>query len=155
MAAKVWSMKYAASKEFKNIMKQVLVNSKTLAEELTRHGFRIVSGTTDNHIVMVDLREKGITGKLFQDALDSIGITVNKNQIPNDPASPFVTSGVRIGVTSITQRGLKESEVKIIADIMNQVAEAPEDERNLSLCKKRAEELIARFPLYPAGSFKD
>lgn len=155
MAAKAWSMKYAASEEFRNIMKQILVNAKTLAEELTKHGFRIVSGTTDNHIVMVDLRSKEISGKLFQAALDKVGITVNKNQIPNDPASPFVTSGVRIGVTSITQRGLKEAEVKEIAAIMNQVAGAPEDEANLAECKKKAEALIARFPLYPAGSFED
>lgn len=155
MAAKVWSFKYAASDEFKSLMKQVLINAKTLAEELAKYGFRIVSGTTENHIVMVDLREKNITGKLFQDALDKIGITVNKNQIPNDPASPFVTSGVRIGTTSVTQRGLKEEEIKIIANIMNQVAEFPEDEENLIACKKRAEELISNFPLYPAGSFED
>lgn len=155
MAAKVWSMKYAASEEFRNIMKQILVNARTLSEKLTRIGFRIVSGTTENHIVMVDLRSKGISGKLFQDALDQVGITVNKNQIPFDPASPLVTSGVRIGVTSITQRGLKETEVKEIAEIMNQVASEPEDEANLSACKKRAETLIARFPLYPADSFED
>jgi glycine hydroxymethyltransferase len=155
MAAKVWSMKYAASEEFRNIMKQILVNGKTLAEELTSQGFRIVSGTTDNHIVMVDLRSKGISGKLFQAALDKVGITVNKNQIPFDPASPFVTSGVRIGVTSITQRDLKEAEVKVIAEIMNQVAAAPEDEANLTACREKAEALIARFPLYPAGSFDD
>lgn len=155
MAAKVWSMKYAASEEFRNIMKQVLVNGKTLAEELTNLGFRIVSGTTDNHIVMVDLRSKGISGRLFQAALDKVGITVNKNQIPFDPASIFVTSGVRIGVTSITQRGLKEAEVKRIAEIMNQVASAPEDEANLADCRKKAQALIAPFPLYPAGSFED
>lgn len=155
MAAKAWSMKYAASPEFRAIMKQVLVNGKTLANELAGHGFRIVSGTTDNHIVMVDLRTKGISGKLFQAALDKVGITVNKNQIPFDPASPFVTSGVRIGVTSITQRGLKEAEVKEIAAIMNQVAAAPEDEANLAECKRKAVELIARFPLYPVGSFDD
>ncbi|MEL7648902.1 MAG: serine hydroxymethyltransferase [Sedimentibacter sp.] len=155
MAAKAWIFKYAATDEFKNIMKQVLINSKKLAEELTSHGFRIVSGTTENHIVMVDLRSKGISGKLFQSALDKVGITVNKNQIPFDPASPFVTSGVRIGVTSITQRGLKEGEVKIIADIMNQVATSPEDEENLKICKRKAEELISKFPLYPSGSFND
>lgn len=155
MAAKVWSFKYAASEEFRNIMKQILVNGKALASELSSLGFRIVSGTTDNHIVMVDLRPKGITGKLFQTALDKVGITVNKNQIPFDPASPFVTSGVRIGVTSTTQRGLKEKEIKEIAGIMNQVASAPEDEVNLADCKKKAEALIARFPLYPAGSFED
>jgi glycine hydroxymethyltransferase len=152
MAAKIWSFKYAASPEFRNIMEQVLVNGKILAKELTKHGFRIISGTTDNHIVMVDLRSKNITGKVFQNALDSVGITVNKNQIPFDTASPFITSGVRIGVTSVTQRGLKEEEIKIIADIMNKVAEAPDDKANLDLCKKRAAELIAKFPLYPDGS---
>lgn len=155
MAAKVWIFKYAATDEFKNTMKQVLINGKALARELTNHGFRIVSGTTDNHIVMVDLRSKGISGKQFQNALDKVGITVNKNQIPFDPASPFVTSGVRIGVTSITQRGLKETEVKTIADIMNQVASAPEDEANLMNCREKAEKLISGFPLYPAGSFDD
>ncbi len=155
MAAKAWVFKYAASDEFKNIMRQVLANGKALAEELTSRGFRIVSGTTDNHIVMVDLRSKGISGKVFQNALDRVGITVNKNQIPFDPASPFVTSGVRIGVTSITQRGLKEAEIKIIADIMDRVASAPEDETNIMSCKKDAENLILNFPLYPAGSFED
>ncbi len=152
MAAKIWSFKYAGSPEFRNIMEQVLVNGKILAKELTKHGFRIISGTTDNHIVMVDLRSKNITGKVFQNALDSVGITVNKNQIPFDTASPFITSGVRIGVTSVTQRGLKEEEIKIIADIMNKVAEAPDDKANLDLCNKRAAELIAKFPLYPDGS---
>ncbi|WP_294143553.1 serine hydroxymethyltransferase [uncultured Clostridium sp.] len=154
MAAKAWSFKYAATDEFKAIMKQVLINGKTLADELNKHGFRVVSGTTDNHLVMVDLRPKGLTGKQFQIALDKVGITVNKNQIPFDTASPFVTSGVRIGVTSITQRGLKEAEVKEIVEIMDQVAAAPEDEANLADCKAKAEALIARFPLYPAGSFE-
>ncbi|NCB41096.1 MAG: serine hydroxymethyltransferase [Clostridia bacterium] len=155
MAAKVWSFKYAASQEFKEIMKQIPINGKILAEELSKHGFRIVSGTTDNHIVMVDLRSKEISGKVFQMALDKIGITVNKNQIPFDPASPFVTSGVRIGVTSITQRGLRGPELKIIAEIMNQVACAPEDELNLLDCQQKAQTLIANFPLYPKGSFVD
>ncbi len=155
MAAKTWLFKHAATEEFKNVMKQVLANGKTLAKELADHGFRIVSGTTDNHIVMVDLRSKGISGKVFQNSLDKVGITVNKNQIPFDPASPFVTSGVRIGVTSITQRGLKENEINEIADIMDKVASDPENESNLAECKKRTEKLISRFPLYPAGSFDD
>ena len=155
MAAKAWCFQYAASDEFKAIMKQILVNAKTLAKELNAHGFRVVSGTTDNHLVLVDLRPKNITGHLFQHALDSVGITVNKNQIPFDPASPMITSGVRIGVTSITQRGLKEEEVKHIVDIMDQVAQAPEDAANLADCKAKTEALIAKFPLYPAGSFED
>lgn len=152
MAAKIWSFKYAGSAEFREIMEQVLINGKTLARELTNHGFRIISGTTDNHIVMVDLRSKEISGKTFQNALDKVGITVNKNQIPFDTASPFVTSGVRIGVTSITQRGLREEEIKIIADIMNQVSIDPNNEQNLADCKQRAEKLISKFPLYPKGS---
>lgn len=155
MAAKAWLFKYSATEEFKNVMKQVLSNGKSLAKELKGHGFRIVSGTTDNHIVMVDLRSKGISGKLFQNSLDKVGITVNKNQIPFDPASPFVTSGVRIGVTSITQRGLKDNELKEIADIMDNVASDPENESNLSECKKRTEKLISEFPLYPVGVFND
>ena len=141
MAAKIWSLKYAASPEFRAIMQRVLDNAKTLAKALSERGFRIVSGGTDNHLLLVDLRSKNITGKTFQNALDSIGITVNKNQIPNDPASPFVTSGVRIGLTSTAQRGLGEKEIIQIADIMKKVAEAPE--------------LISRFPLYPAGAFDD
>lgn len=155
MAAKCWSFKYAASEEFREIMKQVIKNAKCLAEELTKYGFRIVSGGTDNHLLVADLRGKHITGKLFQDALDSVGITVNKNMIPFDPEKPFVTSGVRIGLTAVTQRGLKEPEIREIAAIMNKVADAPEDDKNLAECRARAEALISRFPLYPAGAFED
>ena len=155
MAAKCWSFKYAASDEFMAIMEQVVKNAKCLAEELKKYGFRIVSGGTDNHLLVADLRGKNITGKLFQDALDSVGITVNKNMIPFDPEKPSVTSGVRIGLTAVTQRGLKEPEIREIAAIMNKVADAPEDEKNLAECRASAEALISRFPLYPAGSFDD
>lgn len=155
MAAKCWSFKYAASDEFRAIMEQVVKNAKCLAEELKKYGFRIVSGGTDNHLLVADLRGKNITGKLFQDALDSVGITVNKNMIPFDPEKPSVTSGVRIGLTAVTQRGLKEPEIREIAAIMNKVADAPEDEKNLAECRASAEALISRFPLYPAGAFDD
>ena len=155
MAAKCWSFKNAASDEFRAIMEQVVKNAKCLAEELKKYGFRIVSGGTDNHLLVADLRGKNITGKLFQDALDSVGITVNKNMIPFDPEKPSVTSGVRIGLTAVTQRGLKEPEIREIAAIMNKVADAPEDEKNLAECRASAEALISRFPLYPAGSFDD
>ena len=154
MAAKTWSFKYAGSEEFKAIMKQVVINSRCLASELESYGFRIVSGGTDNHLLVADLRGKKITGQVFQEALDSIGITVNKNMIPFDPESPAVTSGVRIGLTAVTQRGLKEAEIKQIANIMNKVADAPQDEDNLANCKAEARKLIANFPLYPAGSFE-
>lgn len=155
MAAKCWSFEYAKSEEFKAIMKQVVVNAKCLAEELTQYGFRIVSGGTDNHLLVADLRGKNITGKAFQNALDAVGITVNKNMIPFDPEKPGVTSGVRIGLTAVTQRGLKEEEIRQIASIMNKVAENPDNEENLAACKAEAEALIARFPLYPAGAFEN
>lgn len=154
MAAKTWSFKYAGSEEFKAIMKQVVINSRCLSSELESYGFRIVSGGTDNHLLVADLRGKKITGQVFQEALDSIGITVNKNMIPFDPEIPAVTSGVRIGLTAVTQRGLKEAEIKQIANIMNKVADAPQDEDNLANCKAEARKLIANFPLYPAGSFE-
>lgn len=153
MAAKAWSFQYAASDAFRAIMEQVVKNAKCLAEELTKYGFRIVSGGTDNHLLVADLREKKITGKAFQDALDSVGITVNKNMIPFDPEKPGVTSGVRIGLTAVSQRGLKEPEIREIAAIMNKVAAAPQDEQNLAACKAQA--LISRFPLYPAGAFDE
>jgi glycine hydroxymethyltransferase len=155
MAAKAWSFKYAATDEFKKIMEQVVVNARTLAAELEKYGFRIVSGGTDNHLLVVDLKGKGITGKVFQEALDSIGITVNKNLIPFDPEKPSITSGVRIGLTSVTQRGLREEEIIHIAGIMNRVADNTTDENVLKECKEEAQKLISRFPLYPEGTFMD
>ena len=155
MAAKIWSMKYAATPEFRALMQKVLDNAKYMAKAMEEEGFRVVSGGTDNHLLLVDLRSKGISGKVFQNTLDSIGITVNKNQIPNDPASPFVTSGARIGLTSTSQRGLGPAELKVVANIMRRVAEAPEDEANLAACHKEALELISAFPLYPVGAFDD
>lgn len=153
MAAKAWSMKYATSDEFRTIVQRILDNAKALARALEEKGFRIVSGGTDTHIVMVDLRGKNITGKEFQHALDSVGITVNKNQIPFDPASPFITSGARIGTTCVSQRGLEKSEMEIIADIMSQVAENPTDEDTLSSARARVLTLIEAFPLYNDHTF--
>lgn len=148
MAAKAWSMNYMKSEEFRGIMQQVVKNASSLALELEKNGFRIVSGGTDNHIVMVDLRPKQISGRQFQDALDHIGLTVNKNQIPNDPAKPFVTSGVRIGTTCVSQRGMKEPEMAVIAGILNRVAENLDNEAVLAEVKQSARELIVKFPIY-------
>ncbi|MDO5716038.1 MAG: serine hydroxymethyltransferase [Tissierellia bacterium] len=148
MAAKCWLFEYAASSKFKEIMEQIPKNAKVLAEELEHYGFRIVSGGTDTHIVLVDLRPKNITGKDFDHALDSIGITVNMNQIPFDPQGPMVTSGVRIGLTSTTQRGLREKEIKQIASIMNRVAENIDNTEELDKLREEATELIGQFPLY-------
>lgn len=155
MAAKCWSFKYAASDEFKAIMKQVLVNSRFMCGELKKHGFDLVCGTSDNHLIVVDLRSKGVTGRTMQTSLDKAGITVSKQQIPDDPASPMVTSGIRIGLTSITQRGLKEPEIVKIVDLIDRVAADPENEEVLAQVKKEANAIIADFPLYPAGTFDD
>ncbi|MCL1875816.1 MAG: serine hydroxymethyltransferase [Synergistaceae bacterium] len=148
MAAKTWLFKHAMTQEFRNVMSQILINSRTLAAELAKYGFRVVSGGTDNHIVLLDLRQKKLTGKLFQDSLEYVGITVNKNMIPFDPEKPLITSGVRIGLTSVSQRGFKEPEITRIAEIMNKVANAPEDRVNLDRCKTEALELVATLPLY-------
>lgn len=155
MAAKCWLFEYAKTEKFRNIMRQIPKNAKTLAKELENYGFRIVSGGTDTHIVLVDVRNKNITGKEFDDALDSVGITVNKNQIPFDPASPLITSGVRIGLTSTTQRGLKEDDVKEIARIMNDVAENINNKEYLNKIKLQTEELISKFPLYSEEDRKE
>ncbi|MCL1941783.1 MAG: serine hydroxymethyltransferase, partial [Synergistaceae bacterium] len=148
MAAKTWLFKHAATREFKDVMSLILKNAKTLAAELAKRGFRAVSGGTDNHIVLIDLRPKKITGKLFQDSLEYVGITVNKNMIPFDPEKPSVTSGVRIGLTSVSQRGFREPEIARIAEIMDKVAAAPEDKGTLDKCKAEALELVSKFPLY-------
>lgn len=155
IAAKAWSFGYASTPEFKAIMEQIIKNAKCLAEALQNDGFRIISGGTDNHIVMVDLRPKNLTGKAFEEALEYVGITVNKNVIPFDKESPMVTSGGRIGLTSTTQRGLKEKEITQIAGIMNEVAGNVDNKAKLDELKAQAAALISEFPLYPEGYFED
>ena len=155
MAAKCWSFKKAMTKEFRDTMAQIIVNSHSLADEMTKHGFRLVSGGTDNHMIVVDLRNKGVNGRQMQNALDRAGITVSKQVIPFDPEKPWITSGLRIGTTSITQRGLKAPEISRIVDIIAQVTDAPDDENNIKECRAKALEIIRDFPLYPAGSFED
>src|SRR6056297_2764577 len=143
MGAKAYTFKKAMTQEYKSIMKQVALNAKKLAEELNKLGFRIVTGGTDNHIVMVDLRPKNITGKILDEALESVGITVNKNMIPNDSESPMVTSGVRIGTTAMTIKGAKEME-----NLINKVAENIGNQKLLDNIKKEVKILSNRFPLY-------
>ena len=155
IAAKANMFKRVREPKFIETMQKVLDNAKYLAKELEARGFRIISGGTDNHIVLVDLRSKGVTGKQFDQALESIGITVNKNTIPNDPASPFVTSGVRIGLTAVSERGFGPKEIAIIADIMERVANNIDNKNVLEQCKVDARELISNFPLYPQEYFQD
>ncbi len=155
IAAKANMFKRVREPEFIATMERVLDNAKYLAKELEQRGFRIVSGGTDNHTVLVDLRGKKITGKQFDQALESIGITVNKNTIPNDPESPFVTSGVRIGLTAVSERRFGHDEIAEIADIMEKVADNIENEEVLKQCKVQARNLVSKFPLYPQGYFED
>ena len=155
IAGKAVCLKEALQPEYKEYQAQVVKNAAALASALMARGFNIVSGGTDNHLMLVDLQNLDRTGKEVEKLLDEVHITVNKNTVPNDPKSPFVTSGIRIGLTAVSQRGLKEPEIREIAAIINQVAEDPEDEANLKACKAKAEALIAKFPLYPAGSFDD
>ncbi|MFH1826295.1 MAG: serine hydroxymethyltransferase [bacterium] len=148
IAAKAVCFKQAMTKEFKEYQKQVVINAKALAEGLLKNGFRLVSGGTDNHLVLVDLRPKKLTGKVAEKVLDEVGITVNKNTIPFDPEKPFVTSGIRIGTPALTTRGMKETEMKLIADLIGQILSQPEDEKTKQKTAAAINNLCREFPLY-------
>ncbi len=155
MAAKCWSLQYAASQEFHDIMAQVVKNAQFLAKELQKYGFEIVSGGTDNHLLVVDLRNKGENGRHMQDALDKAGISVNKQVVPFDPAKPHITSGIRIGLTAVTERGLKEPELAQIANMISRVTDAPDDETVRAQVKAEAQALMQKFPMYPKEFFAE
>lgn len=148
MAAKTFTFKNAMTEEYRACMKQVVKNAKKLAKALQEKGFRIVSGGTDNHLLLVDLRPKGLTGVQLDEALASVGITVNKNMIPYDPEKPMITSGVRIGTTAMTIKGMKEREMEVIAEMINLVAENIDDKKVLDKIREKATKLALKFPLY-------
>ena len=148
VAAKAVAFKEALSDEFKVYQQQVLDNAKALADELVKKGFRIVSGGTDNHLMLVDLRSKNITGKEAQFLLDEIGITANRNTIPFEPLSPFVTSGIRLGTPALTTRGLKEDDIREVADIIADVIENCEDSAVIEAAKAKVQAICKKFPLY-------
>jgi len=150
VAAKAVAFKEALSDEFKVYQQQVLDNAKALADELVKKGFRIVSGGTDNHLMLVDLRSKNITGKEAQFLLDEIGITANRNTIPFEPLSPFVTSGIRLGTPALTTRGLKEEDIREVADIIADVIENREDSAVIEAAKAKIQAICKKFPLYEA-----
>ena len=150
VAAKAVAFKEALSDEFKVYQQQVLDNAKALADELVKKGFRIVSGGTDNHLMLVDLRSKNITGKEAQFLLDEIGITANRNTIPFEPLSPFVTSGIRLGTPALTTRGLKEEDIREVADIIADVIENREDSAVIEAAKAKVQAICKIFPLYEA-----
>ena len=148
VAAKAVAFKEALSDEFKVYQQQVLDNAKALADELVKKGFRIVSGGTDNHLMLVDLRSKNITGKEAQFLLDEIGITANRNTIPFEPLSPFVTSGIRLGTPALTTRGLKEDDIREVADIIADVIGNREDGAVIETAKAKVQAICKKFPLY-------
>ena len=147
IAAKAVCFKEALSQEFKDYQRQVRLNAAKLAEELAARGFRIVSGGTDNHLMLIDLRPKGATGKAVANALDIARITVNKNMIPFDPEKPFVTSGIRIGTPAITTRGLKEADMVKIADFIERGVAMREDEEALKALGEEVTAFMANFPM--------
>ena len=148
IAAKAIAFKEALQPEFKTYQQQVLKNAEVVAQTLTERGLRIVSGRTESHVMLVDLRSKGITGKEAEAVLESAHMTINKNAIPNDPEKPFVTSGVRIGTPAMTTRGFKEEEARMTANLVADVLENPRDEANLAAVRAKVGALTARFPVY-------
>src|SRR6478752_1525377 len=149
IAAKAVCFKEAATPEFATYQKQLVKNAARLSGAMTTNGFRIVSGGTDNHIVLVDVFSKGITGKVAEAALGHAGITVNKNAIPFDQNPPMVASGVRIGTPAVTSRGMREPEMELVADYITRALASPEDGGVLAGIKSEVEGLCRKFPLYP------
>lgn len=148
IAAKAVALGEALQPSFKEYAQQVVKNAKVLADELTADGFRIVTGGTDNHLMLVDLTSKHLTGKEAQNLLDAVNITVNKNTIPFEPLSPFVTSGIRLGSPALTTRGFKEADMKEVADIIALVLDHPEDAAAKEQAKARVAALCKKYPLY-------
>ncbi len=148
IAGKAVAFKEALEPSFKDYAAQVVKNADVLARTLVERGLRIVSGGTQSHVMLVDLRAKGLTGKQAEDALGKAHITVNKNAIPNDPESPFVTSGIRLGTPAVTTRGFTEADCELTAHLIADVLDNPNDEENLANVRKRVHELTARLPVY-------
>jgi glycine hydroxymethyltransferase len=148
IAAKAVAFKEALTPEFKTYQQQVVSNARTVAETLTQRGLRIVSGGTQSHVMLVDLRAKGITGKEAEAVLGNAHMTINKNAIPNDPEKPMVTSGVRIGTPAMTTRGFKDEEARLTAHLIADVLDNPRDEANLAAVRAKVHALTSRFPVY-------
>ena len=148
VAAKALCFKEALDPEFKIYIKQVMDNAKTMAETIMSNGIDIVSNGTENHIILIDLRSKGITGKDLERVLGSVNITVNKNSVPNDPASPFVTSGIRIGTPAATTRGFKEEEIIQVANWISDIINNFDNEELLKTIKEEVHKLTSNFPVY-------
>ncbi|HXY29113.1 MAG TPA: serine hydroxymethyltransferase [Gemmatimonadaceae bacterium] len=148
VAAKAVALREALAPSFATYCAQVIRNAKALAASLIERGFQVVSSGTDTHLMLVDLRNKGLTGKVAEKVLDHAGITVNKNTVPKETQSPFVTSGIRIGTPAVTTRGMTESEMRTIAELIDRALAKPDDEAALTRVRAQVRELAAAFPLY-------
>ena len=149
IAAKAVALGEALKPEFKEYAKQIIANCQALAEGLIAEGFRLVSGGTDNHLLLVDVRGQKMTGKTAEHLLDEVGVTCNKNTLPFDPESPFVTSGIRLGTAAVTTRGFKEADMKEVAAIIGLVLNNPEDAEKQAEAAQRVAVLCAKYPMYP------
>ena len=148
IAAKAVAFREASTSDFQDYAQKVIENAKVLADELLNKGFELVTGGTDNHLLLMDLSKMNVTGKVAEKALDLAGITVNKNTIPNDKKSPFVTSGIRIGTPALTTRGMGKAEMKTIASFIDQVLHSVDDKEKLNTIKEKVKELCSDFPIY-------
>jgi len=148
IAGKAVAFKEALSPEFKAYQQQVVANAKVLAQTLIERGLRIVSGGTESHVMLVDLRPKNLTGKEAEAILGAAHMTCNKNGIPNDPQKPMVTSGIRLGTPAMTTRGFKEEQVRATAHLIADVLDNPHDEANLARVRDKVAELTRQFPVY-------
>ena len=149
IAAKAVAFKEALDEKFKTYAEQVINNAQAMAKKFVELGFKVISSGTDNHLMLIDLRNKNLTGKQAQETLDEVGITVNKNAVPFDDKSPLITSGIRIGTPALTTRGMKETDMIKIAEMINDILCRPEDKNVKEDVKKRIEDLTAEYPLYP------
>ena len=149
IAAKAVALKEALQPGFKTYAEQIVKNCHALSDELVKTGFNLVSGGSDNHLILIDVRNKGLTGKAAEKVLDEVHITVNKNTVPNETESPFVTSGIRLGTAALTTRGMKEAEMRVIAQVMADALSNPDDEAVIADCNRRIAALCKAFPLYP------
>jgi glycine hydroxymethyltransferase len=150
IAAKAVAFREALRPEFREYSQRTIDNARALAAAFVSSGYDVVSGGTDNHLMLLDLRNKGLTGKAAEKALDRAGITVNKNTVPRETQSPFVTSGIRLGTPALTTRGMGADEMGQVAALIDRVITAPEDDRVIGAVRADVRALTARFPLYPA-----
>ena len=148
IAAKAVCFKEAMTNDFKEYQKQIISNAKTMCEHFISRGFNLVQKDTDNHLILMDLRNKNVTGKEAEELLGTVNITVNKNSIPNDPESPFVTSGIRIGTPAMTTRGFKNDEAKQVVDLICDAIENKENSDELGIVKDKVKDLCSKFPVY-------